>query len=179
MSAFFIQTENTPNPLTRKFVIGFHLTDSPYEVASLDTVPEVLNPLFAIGVASVFVGRDYLSLTIEDATLWPELQANARQVITDASDALKTLSRSETTDATDDPVVERIKGLLDTHIRPAVAHDGGDVRYHSFDDKGVLHLEMSGACSGCPSSTATLKLGIRNMMRHFVPEVRDVEAVAR
>ncbi|MCZ7862796.1 NifU family protein [Agrobacterium salinitolerans] len=179
MSELFIQIENTPNPLTRKFVLGFDVTDAPYEVASLDTVPDVLRPLFSIGVASIFVGRDYLSLTIEDAVLWPDLQADARQVITNSAEALKTLSRSEATDVTDDPVVERIKGLLDTHIRPAVAHDGGDVRYHSFDDKGILHLEMSGACSGCPSSTATLKLGIRNMMRHFVPEVLDVEAVAR
>lgn len=179
MTNLFIQIENTPNPLTRKFVVGFHLTDTPYEVSSQDTATDVLRPLFDIGVTSIFVGRDYLSITIADAVLWPDLQANARQMITAAADALKTLSRSETSDTSDDPVVERIKRLLDTHIRPAVAYDGGDVRYHSFDDKGVLRLEMSGACSGCPSSSATLKLGIRNMMRHFVPEVRDVEAVAR
>jgi Fe-S cluster biogenesis protein NfuA len=178
MSEAFIQIDTTPNPLTRKFLLGFHLTDSPYELASLDTVPEVLRPLLGIGVASIFVGRDYLSLTIADEALWPEVQTKARQLITDAADAMKTLSRSETTVVSDDPVVERIKGLLDTHIRPAVAQDGGDVRYHSFTDRGVLRLEMSGACSGCPSSSATLKLGIRNLMRHFVPEVNDVEAVA-
>jgi Fe-S cluster biogenesis protein NfuA len=107
------------------------------------------------------------------------VQNDARTVIAAAADALKSLSRKEAEDGDDNPVVSKIKGLLETHIRPAVAHDGGDVRFHSFDDKGVLHLEMAGACSGCPSSAATLKQGIRNMMRHFVPEVRDVEAVAR
>lgn len=178
MNAVFIQVDSTPNPLTRKFSLGVHLTDAPYEVASLPRVPDVLVPLFGVGIAAIFVGRDYLSLTVEDEAMWPELQVRAREVITETAGDFTSLSRPETADVSDDPLVAKIRGLLDSHIRPAVAHDGGDIRFHSFDDKGVLHLKMSGACAGCPSSPATLKLGIRNLMRSYVPEVRDVEAVA-
>jgi Fe-S cluster biogenesis protein NfuA len=179
MKDVFIQIEGTPNPLTRKFSFGIHLTDTPYEVSAQEGGPDALASLLQTGVASIFVGRDYLSLTVADEAAWPDVQALARQAITDGAEELGSLSRSETIEASTDPVVTRIMELLDTHIRPAVAHDGGDVRFHSFDGNGVLHLEMVGACAGCPSSTATLKLGIRNMMRHFVPEVQDVEAVAR
>ncbi|MDW9481919.1 hypothetical protein GOB57_25040 [Sinorhizobium meliloti] len=178
LNAVFIQVDSTPNPLTRKFSLGVHLTDAPYEVASLPRVPDVLVPLFGVGIAAIFVGRDYLSLTVEDEAMWPELQVRAREVITETAGDFTSLSRPETADVSDDPLVAKIRGLLDSHIRPAVAHDGGDIRFHSFDDKGVLHLKMSGACAGCPSSPATLKLGIRNLMRSYVPEVRDVEAVA-
>jgi len=179
MKDLIIQIEGTPNPLTRKFSFGVHLTDTPYEVSARDVVPDALAPLFQTGIASVFVGRDYLSLTVGNEAAWTDVQAPARQAIVDGAAALGSLSRSDSLETSGDPVVTRIIELLDTHIRPAVAHDGGDVRFHSFDDNGVLHLDMVGACAGCPSSTATLKLGIRNMMRHFVPEVQDVEAVAR
>ncbi|MBY3432628.1 NifU family protein [Rhizobium laguerreae] len=175
----FVRIDPTPNPLTRKFSFDVHLTDSPYEITRAESAPEALGPLFAAGVVSVFVARDYLSLTVADENRWPDVQKDARTAIAGAAEALASLSRREEAESGNDPVTSKIKGILETRIRPAVANDGGDVRFHSFDEKGVLHLEMAGACSGCPSSSATLKHGILNMMRHFVPEVLDVEAVAR
>jgi Fe-S cluster biogenesis protein NfuA len=179
MKELFVRIEPTPNPLTKKFSFDVHLTDSPYEIASAASAPEALAPLFSNGVASIFVGRDYLSLTVADEDDWVAAQKDARAIIVASAGKLAGLSRREAVQSESDPVVSKIKELLETHVRPAVANDGGDVRFHSFDDKGVLHLEMVGACSGCPSSTATLKHGIRNMMRHFIPEVQDVEAVPR
>lgn len=179
MKELIVRIEATPNPLAKKFSFDVHLTDSPYEISDAVSAPETLAPLFEIGVVSIFVGRDYLSLTVADENRWIDVQNSARATISASADALANLSRRDAVENDSDPVVTKIKELLETRVRPAVANDGGDVRFHSFDDKGVLHLEMVGACSGCPSSTATLKHGIRNMMRHFIPEVQDVEAVAR
>jgi Fe-S cluster biogenesis protein NfuA len=179
MTDIAIQIEETPNPLTRKFSFGTQLTDNPYEVSTPDGAPALLARFLKTGAVSVFVGRDYISLTVADATSWPDIEILARVVIEEEAESFSTLSRAATTEESDDPIITRIKELLDSHIRPAVSHDGGDVRFHSFDAAGVVHLEMIGACAGCPSSTATLKVGIRNMMRHFVPEVQDVEAVER
>jgi Fe-S cluster biogenesis protein NfuA len=179
MKELIVRIEPTPNPLTKKFSFDVHLTDSPYEISDVASAPDALAALFKIGVVSIFVGRDYLSLSVADENSWIDVQNDARATISASADALANLSRQDTVENDSNPVVSKIKELLETHVRPAVANDGGDVRFHSFDDKGVLHLEMVGACSGCPSSTATLKHGIRNMMRHFIPEVQDVEAVAR
>ena len=168
-----VHVENTPNPLVRKFSFGETLTDSPYEAGA----HSALVPLLEAGAISVFVGTDYLSLSVGDADDWASVQPRAVAAIEEGAEALATMDVEHATvsEAPTDPVVAKIMEILDRNIRPAVARDGGDVKFLSFDD-GVLMLEMKGACSGCPSSTATLKTGILNMMSYFVPEVRDVVA---
>lgn len=178
MTQTVVFTESTPNPLTRKFSFGRDLANTPFEAGA----HPALAPLLDAGVMSVFVGADYLSLTVGDADHWTETAPKAISAIQDNVEAIVAMAREKgeagSAVESDDPVVRRIMEILDTNIRPAVAHDGGDVNFVAFDD-GVLVLEMSGACSGCPSSTATLKMGIQNMMSYFVPEVRDVVAAER
>lgn len=173
-----IKAEPTPNPRVMKFSLGRKLTEEPYEVALEGPLPNSLEPLFGMGATTVFVGGDYLSVGITTAEEWEALAPRIISELGKIGEEDKSLWRTAAAETANDPVVTKITALLDSHIRPAVARDGGDVRFHSFDDKGVLRLEMVGACAGCPSSTATLKQGIRNMMRHFVPEVVDVEAAS-
>lgn len=175
-----ISVEHTPNPLTKKFSFGKVLTEVPFEFASSDNTVEALDPLFASGVSSVFVGRDYLALTVVKEAMWPDIQSKAKLAISNAAEAIVSLSAPQsaiTSPADEQPIVSKIKQLLETHVRPAVAHDGGDVRFQSFDN-GVLQLKMAGACAGCPSSSATLKMGILRLIQHFLPEVVDVRATA-
>lgn len=180
MHSIFVTVESTPNPNTRKFSFGEYLTREPFELSApfADTTNPV-SSLFAPEVQSVFVGNDYFAVTVTDVAAWPETQKAVKTAIAENAVALRSIGKEieQLNDNADDPVVTTIREILDTKIRPAVAHDGGDVRFKSFKD-GVVTLEMAGACSGCPSSTATLKLGILNMLRYFVPEVRDVVAAA-
>jgi Fe-S cluster biogenesis protein NfuA len=132
------------------------------------------------GVAGVFLGADFITVSKDQEADWFELKpvvlgaimehftAGAPVILGNADDALG--------DEEDDEVVQQIKELLETRVRPAVAQDGGDILFHSYED-GVVYLHMQGSCSGCPSSTATLKAGIENMLRHYVPEVQEVRAV--
>lgn len=168
--------EITPNPLTRKFSSGLTFTTTPYDATALSSA----KPLLDIGITSVFVGRDHLALSIPSDVDWESVTERAMWVIEAFGDGFVSTDNETQTEAVlhDDPVVRRIIEILDVNIRPAVAHDGGDVTFVAFDD-GVLVLEMAGACSGCPSSTATLKMGILNMMQYFVPEVRDVVAASQ
>lgn len=134
------------------------------------------------GVKSVFYGADFVAVTKEDAFDWADLKTfilgvlfeqfslHSQPLLLSDSDGSESIGEESDT-------VKKIRELLDTRVRPAVARDGGDIVFHSFD-KGILFLQMRGACSGCPSSTMTLKMGIENMMRHFVPEVLEVRAVA-
>jgi len=177
-----IVVERTPNPLTRKFDLGETVTEQPFDLVKTDPLPDTLRAFFTPGVEGVFVGAHYLAVTVGQHGDWEEVDPSARRataaLMADLGPLL-TLGLSRATampPPESDPVVGRILELLETRVKPAVAHDGGDINFHSFE-KGVLKLRMSGACSGCPSSTATLKLGIRNMMQYFLPEVLDVEAV--
>jgi Fe-S cluster biogenesis protein NfuA len=186
----FIQTETTPNPNTLKFLPGRVLAES----GSHDfRTPEdaARSPLAARlfkldGVAGVFFGQDFLTVTrAEDGLSWPQLKApilaavmdhftSGEPLFTDAASADghgEDVYEGETAQ-----VVAEIKDLLDNRIRPAVAQDGGDILFDRFEpDTGIVWLHMRGACSGCPSSSATLKAGIENMLRHYVPEVTRVE----
>lgn len=182
----FIQTEETPNPLTLKFipgraVLGAGTADFPSASTAEGRSP-LAETLFAIdGVNGVFLGPDFITVTKRAEADWPVLKpailgavmehftAN-RPVIVDHADNSSQASEG------DDPVVSQIKELLDTRVRPAVAMDGGDIQFQGFE-KGVVYLTMKGSCSGCPSSTATLKSGIENMLRHYIPEVHEVRAV--
>jgi len=183
----FIQTEATPNPATLKFlpgeqVLGAGTADyrSPDEAVG----SPLAQRLFEIeGVTGVFLGADFVSVTKGEAE-WQHLKPAILGAIMDhylsgapvAEGAGANDSAGENYDPKDEDVVKTIKELLDTRVRPAVANDGGDITFQGFRD-GVVYLHMRGACSGCPSSTATLRHGIENLLRHFCPEVEQVEAV--
>ena len=181
----FIQTELTPNPNVLKFLPGRDV--APQGVLEYRTIDEaaaspLAEALFELeGVEGVFFGADYVSVTRgAQAPDWTAMKAPILSVIMDhfVSGAPLTRDAPATTEdaGEDNEIVAEIKGLLDSRIRPAVAQDGGDILFDSFDEAtGVLNLRMRGACAGCPSSSATLKAGVEQMMRHYVPEVTRVE----
>jgi len=184
----FIQTESTPNPATLKFLPGRTvLADGAIEITDADSagVSPLARALFAIdGVTGVMFGNDFISVTKRDGE-WQHLKPAILGAIMEHYVSGQPLlenpgaahaSAEEFFDAKDAATVEAIKELLDTRVRPAVAGDGGDIVFRGFKD-GVVYLAMKGACSGCPSSTATLKHGIQNLLRHFLPDVREVEQV--
>jgi Fe-S cluster biogenesis protein NfuA len=181
----FIQTEQTPNPATLKFlpgqaVLGHGAADFPDRTAAARS--PLATRLFAIdGVKGVFLGADFVTVTKAEAADWYALKPELLGVLLDAFTAGVPALEGESEDGhaagdSEDPVVIQIKELLDTRVRPSVAQDGGDITFHGFED-GVVYLTMRGACSGCPSSTATLKAGIERLLTHFIPEVREVRAV--
>jgi len=184
----FIQTEATPNPATLKFIPGKPVLPSDtreyLDAASAEESP-LGSRLFQVsGVKGVFFGSDFVTIT-KDETDWQHLKPAILGVIMEhylsgapvvGDGAATAASAAENFDEADVEIVETIKDLLDTRVRPAVAQDGGDITFHGFRD-GIVHLRMQGACAGCPSSTATLKHGIENLLRHFVPEVTEVRPV--
>lgn len=185
----FIETERTPNPATLKFLPG--RTVLPEGTAHFDT-PEsaeaspLAAALFSLGdIEAVFFGSDFVSVTkAEGSADWETLKPMILSVLVDHFASGAPLFQGEAPagafavqdDPADAEIVAQIQDLLDTRVRPAVARDGGDIVYRGFD-KGVVYLHMQGACSGCPSSTATLKNGIENLLKYYVPEVTDVRAV--
>jgi len=183
----FIQTEPTPNPNVLKFLPGRDVAlEGVLEYRSIDdaTASPLAEALFELeGVEGVFFGADYVSVTRAAEGLdWSQMKAPILAVIMDhfVSGAPLTRGVEAVVDdgVEDSEIVAEIKGLLDSRIRPAVAQDGGDILFDHFDlETGILRLRMRGACSGCPSSSATLKAGVEQMMRHYIPEVTSVEQV--
>jgi Fe-S cluster biogenesis protein NfuA len=179
----FIETEQTPNPASLKFLPGRAVmtagTANFTSVEECDRSP-LAQRLFGVpGVVGVFLGADFVSVSKDDAEDWYRLKPAVLGAIMDhfTAGAPVFLGEVDADDAEDDDeIVTQIKELLETRVRPAVAQDGGDIIFHRFED-GVVYLQMHGSCSGCPSSTATLKAGIENMLRHYVPEVTEVRAV--
>ncbi|MBM6593891.1 NifU family protein [Microvirga pudoricolor] len=185
----FIQTEATPNPATLKFLPGrVVMPEGTFEARNPDSADAspLARRLFAVqGVTGVFFGYDFITVTKADGE-WQHLKPAILGGIMEHFMTGLPLFQNEAAPATDDgeeffdeddaPTVATIKELLETRIRPAVAGDGGDITFRGFKD-GVVYLVMKGACSGCPSSTATLKHGIQNLLRHFLPDVREVQAV--
>ena len=182
----FIETEGTPNPATLKFLPGRDVmgagTADFATAASADRSPLAYSLFQLPGVARVFLGGDFITVTKSDLADWQTLRPEVlgavmehfvagRPVMDGTSDAL-----DEDVAPEDMAVVEQIKELLDTRVRPAVASDGGDIVFRGYR-QGVVLLHMQGACSGCPSSSATLKHGIENMLKHYVPEVVSVQQV--
>ena len=184
----FIQTEQTPNPATLKFLPGCTVMESGTanfpERGAADRSP-LAERLFQLPeVTGVFFGADFITVTKNGDSEWQQLKpavlaaimehfTAGRPVITGEADhAAGTAESGEE----DDEIVTQIKELLETRVRPAVAMDGGDITFEDFAD-GVVYLHMQGSCSGCPSSTATLKAGIENMLRHYIPEVTEVRAI--
>ncbi|MGO4706519.1 NifU family protein [Microvirga sp. 2MCAF38] len=185
----FIQTEATPNPATLKFLPGrIVMPEGTFEArdAQSATASPLAERLFTVpGVTSVFFGYDFISVTKNDGEwqhLKPAILGGIMEHFMAGAPVLNTGTASsdedgeEFFDDADAATVETIKELLETRIRPAVAGDGGDITFRGFKD-GVVYLVMKGACSGCPSSTATLRHGIQNLLRHFLPDVREVQAV--
>jgi Fe-S cluster biogenesis protein NfuA len=179
----FIETEQTPNPATLKFLPGRTVmtvgTANFPDADGADRSP-LAQRLFAVeGVTGVFLGADFVSVSKAEDLDWYRLKPAVLGVIMEHFTSGEPTFLGEVAgddDADDDELTTQIKELLDTRVRPAVAQDGGDIIFHRFED-GIVYLHMQGSCSGCPSSTATLKTGIENMLRHYVPEVLEVRAV--
>ena len=183
----FIETEGTPNPATLKFLPGRDVMGAgTADFAAPDTAARspLAGALFALpGVARVFLGGDFITITKFEEISWQALKPQvlgtlmehfvAGRPVIEGTDAD---TPDEDVDPEDMEIVAQIKELIDTRVRPAVAGDGGDIIFRGYRD-GIVRLHMQGACSGCPSSRATLKHGIENMLRHYVPEVQAVEQV--
>ena len=184
----FIQTEATPNPATLKFLPGRAVLDNgtldlraPEQAAQSPLAQRLFN---IAGVNGVFFGSDFITVTKNDGE-WQQLKPMILGAIMEhfmsgeallASGAAEQTDGDEFYDAADAETVATIKDLIETRVRPAVANDGGDITFRGFKD-GVVYLNMKGACSGCPSSTATLRHGIQNLLRHFIPDVTEVRPV--
>jgi Fe-S cluster biogenesis protein NfuA len=183
----FIQTESTPNPATLKFLPGQTVLDA--GTADFPSVEAGANSplaarIFAVGdVTGVFFGNDFVTVTKAEGVQWDHLKPSVLGAIMEhyqsgqavMADGAASAGHAEH-DGADGDIVNQIKELLDTRVRPAVAQDGGDITFHGFD-RGVVYLHMQGACAGCPSSTMTLKMGIENLLRHYIPEVVEVRPV--
>ena len=187
----FIQTEATPNPATLKFLPGrVVLPESTFEARDAETAirSPLASALFAVpGVAGVYFGHDFVSVTkAEDGSEWAQVKPAVLGAIMEHFQSGAPVmaegglddedGEDEFYDEADHDTVVTIKDLLETRVRPAVAGDGGDITFRGYSD-GVVHLERTGARSGCPSSTATLRHGVQNLFRHFLPEIREVQAV--
>ena len=182
----FIETESTPNPATLKFLPGRDVMgEATADFASVEAAgrsPLALALFGLPGVVRVFLGADFVTVSKGEGITWQALKPQVlgalmehfvagRPVIEGEGEAA-----DEDVDPADAEIVAQIKELLDTRVRPAVAQDGGDIVFHGFED-GIVYLHMQGSCAGCPSSTATLKAGIENMLKHYLPEVVEVRAV--
>ncbi len=185
----FIQTESTPNPATLKFLPGQTVLEAgTADFPSSETAgtSPLATRIFAVtGVVAVFFGNDFVTVTKEDAVEWdhikPAILGAVMEHYQSGQPAIEgpqdTASGHAEHTGEDAEIVNQIKELLDSRVRPAVAQDGGDITFHGFD-RGVVYLHMQGACAGCPSSTLTLKMGIENLLRHYIPEVTEVRPVA-
>jgi Fe-S cluster biogenesis protein NfuA len=193
MGVMLIETEPTPNPATLKFLPGRIVMDAgtrDFATPEEAEASPLATTLFDLGdVTGVFFGRDFISVTIAPGSEWRDVKPDVLAILMDHFTAQMPLFRgasagfsvpAEEESFADDPadaeIVAQIKDLIDTRVRPAVANDGGDIVYRGFD-KGKVFLRMQGACSGCPSSTATLKNGIEQLLRYYVPEVTEVRAI--
>lgn len=188
-----IRTEQTPNPATRKFLPGQSVMETGTrdfaDTESAEASP-LANALFDSGmIEGVFYGRDFISVTAAPGISWTDLEPLVLETLLDhfvsgaplfatgtAAGILVAADSDFEEDPADADIIDQIKELIETRVRPAVAQDGGDIVYKGYKD-GHLYLTMHGACSGCPSSTVTLKRGIESLIRHYVPEVETVEAV--
>lgn len=190
----FIQTESTPNPRTLKFLPGRDVLGAgsrEFVDADAGLASPLATTLFALnGVERVYLGGDFITITKADGTEWPHLKphvlaaimdhfTSGRPVLSDAGAAADDAEEgAEVYQGEAAGIVKEIKAIIEARVRPAVARDGGDIIFHSWDhSEGIVRLTMRGSCAGCPSSTLTLKQGIENMLKHYVPEVNAVEQV--
>ncbi|MCS6779645.1 MAG: NifU family protein [Geminicoccaceae bacterium] len=181
----FIQTEPTPNPATLKFLPGRTVLErgtAEFTTAEAAAASPLAERIFAVeGVVGVYLGADFVSVTKREGIAWYELKPAVLGAIMEhylsGDPVLREGVEAELeTKGDQDPTIAQIKELIETRVRPAVARDGGDIVFRGFE-RGIVYLQMRGACSGCPSSTMTLKAGIENLLRYYVPEVVEVRAV--
>ena len=178
----FVQTEVTPNPNSLKFLPGKNVSNSgPYEITSKDQINNELvrNILSVNGVDSIFLGEDFISVNKEDKMKWDEIKHIVISLINDFYSNGKEFVIDENLNKDEenlDEIEKKIVKILDQKIRPAVARDGGDIKFKEFKD-GVVKVQLQGSCSGCPSSTMTLKQGVQNLLCHYLPEVKEVIAI--
>ncbi len=178
----FVQTEVTPNPNSLKFLPGKNVSNSgPYEITNKDQINNELvrNILSVNGVEGVFLGKDFISVNKSAQTKWDEIKHIVTSFISDFySDGKEFVIdeniKEENSDL--DEIEKKIIKILDQKIRPAVARDGGDIKFKEYKD-GVVKVQLQGSCSGCPSSTMTLKQGVQNLLCHYLPEVKEVIAI--
>jgi Fe-S cluster biogenesis protein NfuA len=192
-----IETEATPNPATMKFLPGRTVMASgtrDFTTAEAAEASPLAEALFELGdVCGVMFGQDFVAVTVAPGVAWADVKGDVVTILLehflldqplfrggDASDISVPVDADEDIDFAENPedadIVAQIRELIETRVRPAVANDGGDIVYRGFD-KGTVYLKMHGACSGCPSSTATLKQGIESLLKHYVPEVTEVRAI--
>tara|TARA_X000000368_G_scaffold171548_1_gene135293 strand:- start:95 stop:634 length:540 start_codon:yes stop_codon:yes gene_type:complete len=178
----FVQTEVTPNPNSLKFLPGKKVSNSgPYEIVKKDNIKNELvrNILSVNGVEGIFLGEDFISINKNDQIKWDEIKhivislindfySNGREFVIDENLEEKNQNFGE--------IEKKIVKILDEKIRPAVARDGGDIKFKEFKD-GIVKVQLQGSCSGCPSSTMTLKQGVQNLLCHYLPEVKEVIAI--
>ena len=177
----FVQTEVTPNPNSLKFLPGKKVSNSgPYEITKKDNIKNELvrNILSVNGVEGVFLGEDFISVNKEDLIKWDDIKHIIISLINDFYSDGKEFVIDENLKEENlnlDEIEQKIVKILDQKIRPAVARDGGDIKFKSFKD-GIVKVQLQGSCSGCPSSTMTLKQGVQNLLCHYLPEVKEVIA---
>jgi Fe-S cluster biogenesis protein NfuA len=178
----FVQTEVTPNPNSLKFLPGKKVSNSgPYEITNKDeTQNELVRNLLSInGVEGIFLGEDFISINKKEIIKWDEIKHIVISFINDFYSEGKEFVIDESLGEQNsnlDDLEQKIVKILDEKIRPAVARDGGDIKFKEFKD-GVVKVQLQGSCSGCPSSTMTLKQGVQNLLCHYLPEVKEVVAI--
>ena len=179
----FIQTETTPNPNSLKFIPGKAVSNSgQLEVTKKNQINNDLikNLLSINGVTGVFLGKDFLSINKEQNIDWEDIKHIAKSLISEFylvgkdfiyDENIKTEDKKEFQE-----IEKKIIKILDTKIRPAVARDGGDIKFEKYEN-GIVKVKLQGSCSGCPSSTMTLKQGVQNLLKHYIPEIKEVETI--
>ena len=178
----FVQTEVTPNPNSLKFLPGKNVSNSgPYEITNKDQINNELvkNILSVNGVEGVFLGKDFLSVNKSDQIKWDDIKHIVTSFINDFYSDGKEFVIDENIKEEDsdlDEIEQKIVKILDQKIRPAVARDGGDIKFKEYKD-GIVKVQLQGSCSGCPSSTMTLKQGVQKLLCHYLPEVKEVIAI--
>jgi Fe-S cluster biogenesis protein NfuA len=178
----FVQTEVTPNPNSLKFLPGKKVSNSgPYEITNKDETQNALirNLLSINGVEGIFLGEDFISINKKEIIKWDEIKHIVISFINDFYSEGKEFVIDESLEEQNsnlDELEQKIVKILDEKIRPAVARDGGDIKFKEFKD-GVVKVQLQGSCSGCPSSTMTLKQGVQNLLCHYLPEVKEVVAI--
>ena len=178
----FVQTEVTPNPNSLKFLPGKKVSNSgPYEITKKEDIQNdlVRNILSVNGVEGIFLGEDFISVNKNDEIKWDEIKHIVISFINDFYSEGKEFVIDESLEEQNsnlDELEQKIVKILDQKIRPAVARDGGDIKFKEFKD-GVIKVQLQGSCSGCPSSTMTLKQGVQNLLCHYLPEVKEVVAI--
>ena len=178
----FVQTEVTPNPNSLKFLPGKKVSKSgPYEITSKEDSENILvrNILAVNGVEGIFLGEDFISVNINDLIKWEDVKHIVISLINDFYSEGKEFVIDENLKEQNsnlDEIEQKIVKILDEKIRPAVARDGGDIKFKEFKN-GVVKVQLQGSCSGCPSSTMTLKQGVQNLLCHYLPEVKEVVAI--